>query len=43
MILYLVLNENLETTATADLILSRVVPLGQRFYPSTSAFPLRAS
>jgi len=36
-----ILNENLETTATADLILSRIVPLGQRFYPSTSAFPLR--
>ncbi|KAF9455109.1 nucleoporin [Macrolepiota fuliginosa MF-IS2] len=36
-----ILNESLEITAMADLILSRVVPLGQRFYPSTSAFPLR--
>jgi len=25
----------------ADLIMGRVVPLGQRFYPSESAFPLR--
>jgi len=24
----------------ADLILARVVPLGQRFYPSECAFPL---
>ncbi|KAF5355937.1 hypothetical protein D9756_004133 [Leucocoprinus leucothites] len=36
-----ILNENLETAATADSIQSRIVPLGQRFYPSTSAFPLR--
>lgn len=27
----------------ADMIVSRVVPLGQRFYPSDSAFPLRTS
>lgn len=25
----------------ADLIISRVIPLGQRFYPSECAFPLR--
>ena len=25
----------------ADAIMGRVVPLGQRFYPSESAFPLR--
>jgi len=32
-----------ETTdlATPDRIIERVVPLGQRFYPSESAFPLR--
>lgn len=38
---FLVLDEKLETTVTADMIQSRVIPLGQRFYPSTSAFPLR--
>lgn len=27
--------------ATADRIIAKVVPLGQRFYPSDSAFPLR--
>lgn len=26
----------------SDIIMARVVPLGQRFYPSESAFPLRA-
>lgn len=25
----------------ADIIISRVIPLGQRFYPSECAFPLR--
>ncbi len=25
----------------ADIIISRVIPLGQRFYPSEGAFPLR--
>jgi nuclear pore complex protein Nup155 len=27
--------------AAADRIISKVIPLGQRFYPSQSAFPLR--
>jgi hypothetical protein len=27
--------------STADQIIAKVVPLGQRFYPSESAFPLR--
>lgn len=27
----------------ADLIVSRVIPLGQRFYPSECAFPLSKS
>ncbi|KAJ7092652.1 nucleoporin [Mycena epipterygia] len=30
-----------DTLATADQIIAKVVPLGQRFYPSESAFPLR--
>ncbi|KAJ7103618.1 nucleoporin [Mycena belliarum] len=30
-----------DTLSTADQIIARVVPLGQRFYPSESAFPLR--
>jgi nuclear pore complex protein Nup155 len=29
--------------ATADRIIAKVVPLGKRFYPSESAFPLRKS
>lgn len=37
-----VLREDVDPSTTADLIISRVVPLGQRFYPSESAFPLRA-
>ncbi|KNZ78533.1 putative nucleoporin [Termitomyces sp. J132] len=36
-----VLREDADPTTTADLILGRVVPLGKRFYPSESAFPLR--
>lgn len=36
-----VLRENADPSTTADLIIARVVPLGQRFYPSESAFPLR--
>lgn len=36
-----VLCEDTDPSTTADLIISRVVPLGQRFYPSESAFPLR--
>jgi len=35
------LRENTDPSTTADLIVARVVPLGQRFYPSESAFPLR--
>ncbi|KAJ7487525.1 nucleoporin [Mycena galericulata] len=30
-----------DTLSTADQIIAKVVPLGQRFYPSESAFPLR--
>jgi len=30
-----------DALATADQIMAKVVPLGQRFYPSESAFPLR--
>ncbi|KAJ6575033.1 nucleoporin [Mycena capillaripes] len=30
-----------DTLTTADQIIAKVVPLGQRFYPSESAFPLR--
>ncbi|KAH9937039.1 Non-repetitive/WGA-negative nucleoporin C-terminal-domain-containing protein [Fomitopsis serialis] len=33
--------DNAETDVAADHIVSKVVPLGQRFYPSESAFPLR--
>ncbi|KAF8230634.1 nucleoporin [Tricholoma matsutake] len=36
-----ILRENADPSTTADLIIARVVPLGQRFYPSESAFPLR--
>ncbi|KAG5647653.1 hypothetical protein DXG03_009006 [Asterophora parasitica] len=36
-----ILREEADPLATADLILGRVVPLGKRFYPSESAFPLR--
>ncbi|KAG6862386.1 hypothetical protein C0995_011826 [Termitomyces sp. Mi166 len=36
-----ILQEEVDPAATADLILGRVVPLGKRFYPSESAFPLR--
>ncbi|OCH96059.1 nucleoporin [Obba rivulosa] len=33
--------EGLDPQVAADRIVSKVVPLGQRFYPSDSAFPLR--
>jgi len=36
-----ILDEELDPTATADHIIAKIVPLGQRFYPSESAFPLR--
>lgn len=35
--------DGVEPKVGADRIMSRVVPLGQRFYPSDSAFPLRKS
>ncbi|KAG6898064.1 hypothetical protein C0992_006542 [Termitomyces sp. T32_za158] len=35
-----ILKEEADPATTADLILGRVVPLGKRFYPSESAFPL---
>lgn len=36
-----ILNESPDVVAQSDLILAKVVQLGQRFYPSESAFPLR--
>ncbi|KAG6912027.1 hypothetical protein DXG01_000275 [Tephrocybe rancida] len=36
-----ILREEADPSVTADLIQGRVVPLGKRFYPSESAFPLR--
>lgn len=33
--------EGAEPEVAADRIQSKVQPLGQRFYPSVSAFPLR--
>lgn len=39
----LVLKEGAEPSTTADLIMARIVPLGKRFFPSESAFPLRTS
>lgn len=33
--------ENAEGESAADRIISKTVPLGQRFYPSDSAFPIR--
>ncbi|KZT72803.1 nucleoporin [Daedalea quercina L-15889] len=33
--------DNAEVNVAADRVVSKVVPLGQRFYPSESAFPLR--
>lgn len=35
--------ENVDAKIAADRIMAKVVPLGQRFYPSESAFPLRKS
>ena len=37
-----VVSEGADSATTADLIIARIVPIGQRFYPSESAFPLRA-
>lgn len=42
-VLFAVTREETDTQTTADVIVSRVVPLGKRFYPSESAFPLRRS
>lgn len=39
--LSLALAVDTDPQATADRIISKVIPLGQRFYPSQSAFPLR--
>ncbi|PFH50805.1 hypothetical protein AMATHDRAFT_75380 [Amanita thiersii Skay4041] len=36
-----VLREDADTRTIADAIISRIVPLGKRFYPSESAFPLQ--
>ncbi|KAG6851190.1 hypothetical protein H0H93_015200 [Arthromyces matolae] len=36
-----ILREEADPAGTADLISGRVVPLGKRFYPSESAFPLQ--
>ncbi|KAJ7634229.1 nucleoporin [Mycena polygramma] len=36
-----ILGTGADTPAIADQIIAKVVPLGQRFYPSESAFPLR--
>ncbi|KAF8213123.1 nucleoporin [Mycena galopus ATCC 62051] len=36
-----ILEGEADTLSTADQIIAKVVPLGQRFYPSESAFPLR--
>ncbi|KAG6885845.1 hypothetical protein C0993_008808 [Termitomyces sp. T159_Od127] len=36
-----ILKEEADPATTADLILGRVIPLGKRFYPSETAFPLR--
>jgi hypothetical protein len=38
-----VTSEDVDTQTTADAIVSRVVSLGKKFYPSESAFPLRGS
>lgn len=35
--------EGFDSKLAADRIMGRVIPLGQRFYPSESAFPLRKS
>ena len=37
----LVMEETDVPAERADIIISRVIPLGQRFYPSEGAFPLR--
>src|SRR5258708_5977284 len=37
----LVMEETDVPAERADIIMSRVIPLGQRFYPSQCAFPLR--
>lgn len=39
-ILLLVIEDESEAGAQADLVLSRVIPLGHRFHSSDSAFPL---
>ena len=33
--------EGVDAKVAADRIMGRVIPLGQRYYPSESAFPLR--
>lgn len=35
------LEPDADAQTNADRIISKIVPLGQRFYPSESAFPLR--
>ncbi len=35
--------DGVDAKAAADRIMGRVIPLGQRFYPSEGAFPLRKS
>lgn len=38
----LVVEQDEDHLVQADHVIAKVVPLGQRFYPSESAFPLRA-
>ena len=38
----LVMQETDDAKDRADLIMTNVIPLGQRFYPSESSFPLRS-
>ena len=38
----IVLDGDSNPRKVADLLMSKIVPLGQRFYPSESAFPLRS-
>ena len=39
---YTVMQETDDAKDRADLIMTNVIPLGQRFYPSESSFPLRS-
>ena len=39
---HVVMQETDDAKDRADLIMTNVIPLGQRFYPSESSFPLRS-